>query len=82
VTKGHPVSDPEKIDGPIELQGSPKFIIRSRKPLRLEVLHRITEDWKRAVNAGAPVILDSEFEIFAMNAAGKWALLDSSQVLP
>lgn len=76
------MSDPEKIDGPIELQGSPRFIIRSRKPLRLEVVHRLAEDWKRAVKAGGPVILDSEFEIFAMNAAGEWALVDSSQVFP
>lgn len=76
------MSDHEKIDAPVELQGSPKFIIRSRKPLRTEVAHRLAEVWKAAVKYGEPVILDSEFEIFAMNADGKWALIDSSQVLP
>jgi hypothetical protein len=80
--KGHPVSDHEKIDAPVELQGSPKFIIRSRKPLRTEVANHLAEVWKRAVKYGEPVILDSEFEILAMNADGKWALIDSSQVLP
>lgn len=61
---------------------APKFIVLSPRPLSAEETERFRFAWNVAAEQGGPVVLDDGFKVFAVNAAGDWVLIDSSQVIP
>jgi hypothetical protein len=61
---------------------SPSFIIQLDAGYSPTQVERFQERWAAAGKEGKPFIVGPGTKVFALNSDGKWALLDSSAVLP
>jgi hypothetical protein len=61
---------------------TPSFIIQFDRELSSAQARRFQDAWVEAAMSGKPLVLGPGTKVFALNSEGKWALLDSSAVLP